>query len=661
MVELRSQPQNPLAEQLSLYARGGPQPSERTVLLLRRYALPTGLTADLEATITALLQIHEAEPTAESAYALAELNYVAAARAELLSPQKARDHYVNAVAQAYAYLFDPRLDSARNPYDPQFRGACVLYNTALEKCLRIAQHEGSFIPGTSFSFESCGRVIDLSIVSRGFSWRADDFASFRFVSDFDLKGLTNQHRTRGLGVPLIAVRRSGVQQPEIEQYYAKGFSFPVTAFLRLDSSAVTSRDPHAPRRIQAVLELYDPLEVQAIQFGDRSVPLESDISTPLAYFLDNPAMRNLDTFGLLRPGQARSVSGLYMVQPYQPGKIPVLLVHGLWSSPMTWMEALNDLRSDPVLRENFQFWFYLYPSGQPFWQSAADLREDLAEVQRTFGPRDQGHSLDRMVVIGHSMGGLIARLISYDSGEEYWSAVSRTPLAMVNASDETKAELRRLYYFESNPLVRRVVTIGSPHRGSDYANSLTQFLARRLIELPKAALDTTTQLLTLNPNAFRDGFPLGGTTSIDSLSPQSPILQAMHATPRPEGVVYHSVIGATKEGVPLEENTDGVVAVSSAHMEDVASEIVVAADHSALHRHPRTILELRRILREHLAAAERERNPIQLLDHVAPAAPAPQPPAVQPPAVQPPAPQILELPPPARPDEFLMPIPPGAN
>jgi hypothetical protein len=256
-----------------------------------------------------------------------------------------------------------------------------------------------------------------------------------------------------------------------------------------------------------------------------------------------------------------------------------------------------------------------------------------------------------MVVVGHSMGGLISRLISYESGEQYWSAVSHTPLALVNASDETKDELRRLYYFDSNPLVRRVVTIGSPHRGSDYANSLTQFLARRLIELPRAALDTTTQLLTLNPNAFRDGFPLGGTTSIDSLSPASPILQAMHATPRPEGVVYHNVVGVTKDDVPLVENTDGVVAVPSAHMEDVASEIVVRADHSSLHRHPRTILELRRILREHLTEVEREQSPIQLLDHDAPTGTA----ADTDPGM--PAPLILELPP-AEPDPFLMPIAP---
>ena len=610
-VELRTEPRNPLADTLSLYARGGPKPSQRTVLVLRRYALPADGGPDIAETITALAKFHETEPTPETAYALAELSYVAGARAELLYPDQAADFFMNAVAFAYGYLFDPRLSDGRNPYDPQFRGASVVYNTALEKCLRIAQSRGRFTPGTQYSFENCGRTIDVSIEPRGFNWHADDFESFQFVSDYNLKGLLNHHRQSGLGVPLIAIRRTGVQRPETEQYYAKGFSFPVTAFLRLEPQKTTDGQP----RLTATIELYDPMEIQQVRVADRAVPIESDISTPLAYFLDNPAMHQVETFGLLRPERFRKVAGLYMVQPYQPGKIPVLMVHGLWSSPMTWMEALNDLRSDPVLRENYQFWFYLYPTAEPFWKSAADLREDLAEVRQTFGSRDPNNQLNDMVVIGHSMGGLISRLITYDSQDNYWAAVSNTPLTQVSASDEVKRNLQRIYYFEGDSAVRRVVTIASPHQGSEYANSFTKWLAKRLIAIPKFTLQTTQELLTLNPKAFRHHGPLGGSTSIDSLSPDSPILQVMHNTSRPQGVTYHNVVGVKYNDRPLEQNTDGVVAFGSAHREDVVSEIVVQADHSMVHRHPRTILELRRILREHLTETANRRSPIQLLDH----------------------------------------------
>jgi pimeloyl-ACP methyl ester carboxylesterase len=406
----------------------------------------------------------------------------------------------------------------------------------------------------------------------------------------------NVHRTYGLGVPLIAVRRTGSAPPDVEQYYAGSLSFPVTAFLRFDPDTSGHSTGAAPVRMR--LELYDPLEVTDVHLAGTRAPLESDISTPLAYFLDDPHIQHLDTYGLLRPDKARRIAGLYMVQPYQPGKIPVLMVHGIWSSPMTWMEALNDLRAMPEIRERYQFWFYLYPTGVPFWETAANLRADLAEVRRVFG---EGHdpALDQMVVVGHSMGGLISRLVTYDSDDAYWRTVSDTPFELVQAPSAVKENIRRVYFFEPDASIRRVVTIGSPYRGSRYASDALRLLARRFIALPMQTMWAAQQLLTLNPDVFRPDWAPVGLTSLDGLSPDNPILQTMLATPRPPWVRYHNIVGAIKD-LPIEQNTDGVVAFASAHREDVESEIVVAAEHSQLHRHPRTILEIRRILLEHL-------------------------------------------------------------
>ena len=100
------------------------------------------------------------------------------------------------------------------------------------------------------------------------------------------------------------------------------------------------------------------------------------------YTLNNPAFAALDqpTTGLLNPDKVKKLAGIYMLEPYQPGKIPVLMVHGLWSSPITWMEMFNDLRGDPELERNYQFWFYLYPTGQPFWRSATQLRRGIGGI-----------------------------------------------------------------------------------------------------------------------------------------------------------------------------------------------------------------------------------------------------------------------------------------
>ena len=614
LVKLRSRPHNPLANRLKLYARGGPKSSERTRQLLRQNDLAGRWVHNPRQLVTSLGKIHQREPRPESCYALAELSYIAAKKLELNHRREAQKMYWDCVVQSYAYLFDPQYNAVRNPYDPQFRGACDLYNSALESCLRIARKQGHFKPGRKISFTINGRKLDVSVESKGFNWRAEDFDRFEFVSDYKVTGLTNQYHTFGLGVPLIAIRRSDTGSPEIEQYYARGLSFPVTAFLRLDFESSSGEHHTGAVDVSTChLELHDPMQATGIAVAGSQIPLESDISTPLAFFLDQSAIKGLDHLGLFRPNEVQKIAGLYMVQPYQPGKIPVLMIHGLWSSPMTWMEAFNDLQSMPEIQERYQFWFYLYPSGNPFWESAADIREHLAEIRTVFGPHERTQVLDQMVLVGHSMGGLIARLQTVESGNDYWNSVSDQPFELLNATHETKQRFERLYFFEPDRSVSRVITIGSPHRGSYFSNLLTRWLIKPFITLPEKTFQSTVQLISRNPGVFRGLESLTYQTGVDSISPESPILLVLLETLKPTMVKYHNVVGLTKNGL-LEENTDGVVPYSSAHLDDVESEIFVKAHHTQLHRHPATVLEIRRILLQHLEElpAHRRSEIIQL-------------------------------------------------
>jgi pimeloyl-ACP methyl ester carboxylesterase len=331
-----------------------------------------------------------------------------------------------------------------------------------------------------------------------------------------------------------------------------------------------------------VLELYDPFEQSEVAVAGHDVPLEADITTPLAYFLSNPSFRRLDTYGLLWPDRIRKVSGLYMVHPYEPGKIPVVMIHGLWSSPMTWMEAFNDLQSYADIRDHYQFWFYLYPSGQPFPETAAALHKEIERVRTFFGSGRPAPELNQMVLVGHSMGGLIARSLSIDGPE---------------AAD----------------CVTRVVTIASPFRGSDRSNNLTRWLARHMIRLPRTTMDATRKFMRPG-RSDAEAEELEGLTSIDSLSPESPILQALLERPPLKTVTYNNIIGTTSDG-PRESATDGVVTYASAHTDGVESELMVQADHLHVHQHPRTILELKRILERHLESLEVKTKPtIELLE-----------------------------------------------
>ncbi|MHC4403187.1 MAG: esterase/lipase family protein [Planctomycetota bacterium] len=592
-------------------ATDGPKPSSRTEQFLRVYDL-TDLQGNPQKLLQRVQEIIEQEPTPENIYAFAELSYIAGKKAEPFEPKLALDLYGASVLHAYQYLFDDRFRYLRNPYDPQFRGACDLYNGALEAGLRIVCRDGGLVPGQNLTISTAAGCWDISCEIRGGPWRADEFDRFEFASDWEIRGLKNQYHAYGLGVPLIAVRRSHAGESVATKYYAPNLSFPVTAFVRpMPGSNPHCADAHARHR--AVLEIYDPLTTTDVALGNLRVPLESDLSTPLAYFLSHPQLdfRNLAWTGLLRPevllsmrpGRPGPIMGLYMAQPYEPGKIPVVMVHGLWSSPMTWMQMFNDLRASPAIRRNYQFWFYLYPTGQPFWVSAAQLRRDLAEAREVLDPCRREPALDEMVLIGHSMGGLVSRLQTIESRDDFWRLVSDQPFRLIKADPDVRRQLEDSFFFRPNPSIRRVITIGTPHRGSHFSNVTTQWLLGQLIRLPRMLIRTQEALFRDNKHLIRDDSLLEIENSVDSLDPDSRFFPVMLASYKAPWVRYHNVIGLVPErGLwgRLAAGSDGVVSRESASVDDAESEIVLEAEHSSVHTHPRAVLEVKRILLKHL-------------------------------------------------------------
>jgi pimeloyl-ACP methyl ester carboxylesterase len=267
------------------------------------------------------------------------------------------------------------------------------------------------------------------------------------------------------------------------------------------------------------------------------------------------------------------------------------------------MEMFNDLRSDPEVREYFQFWFYMYPTGQPFWHSAAQMREDLLRARTVIDPHQQQPALDQMVLVGHSMGGLVSKLQAVESGDAFWGLVTDQPLERLHAKPQTRNTLAKTFFFEPSPSIRRVVTIGTPHRGSQFANDTTRWLGRKLISLPARMIQGRQALLTNNPGYFRASALLDIDTSIDSLDPKSPFLPVLYVAPLAPWVQCHNIVGKLPErGLigQLAGDGDGVVSVASASVDNAHSEIIVPADHMSVHRHPRSILEIRRILLQHL-------------------------------------------------------------
>lgn len=596
-------------------AVSGTDLSPRTRQTVRQYDLES-LYPDRLAELAAKLHgeaVRDIRPSL--LFALAEVNYLRGARAERNADAEACGFYYLSAGYAYHYLFGGEARASGEVFDPRFRLACDLYNASLAKCITAAQQAGQLDPRGRLAVtpSEAAAAITLKVVHEGFRYRPDEFGPVQLCSDFQITGLANHHRTYGLGVPLIGCRDGNAPRPS-HAYYPTQVSFPVTAFLRFEGSLDDLHDRRAGR-----LELLNPLSVHTVKVAGRDVPLESDLTTPLAFYLANSRLDTDGYVGFLRPDSLGEKTGLHTLEPYEPGKIPVILVHGLLGSPVTWAPMFNDLQADPALRKRFQFWVYFYPTANPYLQTAAELRTELGKMREALDPKRQDPAMDDMVLVGHSMGGLVSRLLTIDGGDDFWKAVSTTPMDQLKLQPRTRAELKNTFYFERQPSVTRVVYLATPHQGSKLGASAVGRLGAWLAGIPDEMAKIRADVVEENPDLAKAWQP-HKVTSVDLLAPDTPALQLLSHRPRPAGVRYHSVVGVTSRNVLVLERlfgggycqpSDGVVPYTSAHLDDVDSEKVVDSDHYRVHHHPLAILEVRRILMEHAKAHDGRHRVIQ--------------------------------------------------
>jgi pimeloyl-ACP methyl ester carboxylesterase len=261
---------------------------------------------------------------------------------------------------------------------------------------------------------------------------------------------------------------------------------------------------------------------------------------------------------------------------------------------------INDLQSDPVIRENFQFWSFSYATGNPTAFSPYQLRQAIEGAVHKLDPQGIDPALQRIVLIGHSQGGLLAKWVAIDSGPRLWATLSDKPPEALHLSEETRILLRRVFFVTPLPEVRQVIFIATPQHGSFVAESPVGQLLARLVtpgaRVMKALRDLTDDApdLSIHP----------GSTPSDSLwsmSPSNPLLQAFAAIPVSPRITAHSIIAVEGDG-PVATGDDGVVSYQSAHISEAASELVVRSGHS-VQSDPQTVREVRRILLLHLAEA----------------------------------------------------------
>lgn len=325
---------------------------------------------------------------------------------------------------------------------------------------------------------------------------------------------------------------------------------------------------------------------------------------------DAPKFRELLTdswgwMGFRRP-QADEPAELVMLEDYQPGKIPVVFVHGLLSTPGTWRTMLSSLKCDERISSRYQFWVFRYPTGPSFLQSANDLRQALHATVDRIDPRRTDPALSNMVLVGHSMGGLLAKLQVTRSEGELWNAIANQPFDALKANEDQRQTIHDALYFEPVPYVKRVVYIATPHRGSLWSENLLGRLGRQFIEFPLKLRSDYRRLVDENAKVLDIPSVSRLPTSLDHLAPHNPIIIATNRLPYARGVATHSIVGVGR-WLPNWSMGDGIVTETSARIYGAETQRFISASHSGIQRQKQTIEEVRGILTRHLAAKSEPR------------------------------------------------------
>lgn len=460
---------------------------------------------------------------------------------------------------------------------PENSQAQMEYNFATARCIELMQKAHIDPWGQRSSIPTGeGQYV---LIGRENKELEQHSSSYQLIPADTLRVAGTYFRTlvkiNGLGAPVVAVGQTETNSYR-EDFGLKRMYAGLTAIIRFSGRT-------------AEVELVQPLQTEQITLAGNTFQVAADFSTPMAMFMARERPQRLGFIRAIRPDRYRNTALLIRLQPYDPNRTPVLFVHGLQDTPANWAPMICDLLNDREIRRRYQFWVFSYPSGYPYAYSAALLRKELDAIADAF-PHHK-----KIVLVGHSLGGLVARLMVTDSGDRLWRAAFGTAPGNTRPGEPSNTMARDSLIFQHRADVQRVIFMATPHRGSELASGFIGRMASRIVKMPRFVLDFRNSVMALADTDRAAVLLRTIPNSINTASPDHWLLKELNAIGITPDVPYHSVIGNHGRG-DTQNSTDGVVPYWSSHLDGAKSERIVPSDHR-VQLNAEGIAEVHRILR----------------------------------------------------------------
>ena len=510
------------------------------------------------------------------------------------------------IRYSYAYLFK----TERQPQDRIFNNRQVqirdFYNQALAKFIAL-EVQNTKSP---------------SVIKAGNSTYTFDFSHYpeleknipeALLSTYNMNfsGLRSINRRDGFGAEFVTILKEPTKAEEdkyivdpVHHKYSNGMN-PNIHKPRYLAVSITAQ-PEGNESVDSILhnpnfklKVFDPYSTEKIDVSGKSYPLAANFSAPYGLWLAENNLGAAAYLSLIDRDKRLTMPHLYMLEPYNPNKKVIVLVHGLASSPEAWIRLTNDIMGDNALREHYQVWQIFYSTNMPILESRFQIN---TIINQGFESIDQkSASAKDAVLIGHSMGGIIARLLVSDQNLSN-NAQKMLKNRQFNRFKDDPVFNARLN-IQSVPNFNRAIFISAPHRGTDYADRWFTRAARKVIKLPGAflgALADSVDEKNLNPKKILKDIDGGLIQNGPSdLSHNSKFTQLTENVMPKKGMIYHSIMGNITNSNDPDIMTDGIVPYRSSHLDGAVSEKIIKGGHS-IHETPEAVLELRRILKLHL-------------------------------------------------------------